>query len=234
MPTQIRLFPQQIADLAAVRDLGAKRLQRVVEHLQRLEPVPLCPATLHVAVTEALGNDERAAQHLLRPVLALYQLIRQRDMTVDEVMDGLRHGIGAAEPSWTEVERTEWDNVAPFLQKLFQVPAVRIVSKAIDLAYEYANLFQGARIVTDVRPVFNDEDDDEMQIDGAVVSFALRLHYDNREGNHSLSIALDEADVRTLQYQCERALQKATMARARIQAAGIPTVISGESVDEQD
>jgi hypothetical protein len=102
------------------------------------------------------------------------------------------------------------------------------------LAYEYANLFQGARIVTDVRPVFNDGDDDEMQIDGAVVSFTLRLHYDNREGNHSLSIALDETDVRALHHQCERALQKARMAQIRIQDAGIPTVISGKSSDEPD
>jgi hypothetical protein len=234
MPTQIRLLPQQIADLAAVRDLGPERLQVVLAHLQGLQPLPLRPAILHGELTQALDNDERAAEHLLRPVLALYQLIRQREMTVDEVMDGLRHGIAAADPPWTEDQRTAWDNVAPIVRGLFQIPAVRIVSKAIDLAYEYANLFQGARIVTDVRPVFNDEDDDEMRIDGAVVSFTLRLHYDNREGNHSLSIALDEADVRTLQGQCERALRKATMTRSRIQDAGIPTVISGESTDEPD
>jgi hypothetical protein len=233
MPTQIRLSPQQIADLAAIRDLGSERLRGVAEHLRRLDPLPLRPSQLHHEVLTALGNEERAAEHVLRSLLPLYQLIRQRELTVDDVMEGLRHGIGGADPPWTEDQLTGWGNVEPVLRDLFLTPAVRTVSKTIDLAYEYANLFQGARLVTDVRPVFNDEDDD-MRIDGAVVSFTLRLHYDNREGNHSLSIALDESDVRLLQSQCERALRKARIAQARIQESGVSTVISGESTDESD
>lgn len=123
------------------------------------------------------------------------------------------------------------------MSKLFQADAVRTVSKATDLAYDHANLFQGVRIVTDIRPVFNDLDDDRLAIDGAVVSYTLRLHFDNREGDHSLSIALDEADILVLQDQCERALRKAKIAYERMsqpQNAGIPTVISGEDTDEPE
>ena len=61
----------------------------------------------------------------------------------------------------------------------------------------------------------------------------LRLHFDNREGNHSLSVALDETDVRRLKYQCERALHKAELSQRRMQdMASIPTIISGEANDE--
>ena len=67
-----------------------------------------------------------------------------------------------------------------------------------------------------------------MQIDGAVVSYTLRLNYDNRDDNHSLSIALDEADVRLRKGQCDRALQKARLACSRMNDnAKVPTVISG-------
>ncbi len=111
--------------------------------------------------------------------------------------------------------------------------SVRTVSKALDLAYEYANLFQDARIVTDIRPIFNDVDDEQMEIEAAVVAFTLRLHYDDRQGNHSLSVALDETDVRTLKYQCERALHKAQLAQGRMRdILGVPTIISGETHDE--
>lgn len=117
--------------------------------------------------------------------------------------------------------------------ELLQDKSVRTVSKALDLAYEYANLFQDARIVTDIRPIFNDVDDEQMEIEAAVVAFTLRLHYDDRQGNHSLSVALDETDVRTLKYQCERALHKAQLAQDRMRdMVGVPTIISGEAHDE--
>lgn len=235
MPTQISLSRQQITDLAAIRDLGAEALQRVVAHLQRLKPIPLRPTTLRKEIVRALGENESAADHLLRPVLGLNQLIRQRELTVDEVFEGLRQGIASADPSWNETEVDAWNAVEPQLRQLFVSAPLRTVSKAIDLAYEYANLFQGARIITDIRPVFNDHDDDKMDMDGAIVSFTLRLHYDNREGNHSLSIALDEADVDKLHFQCERALRKARFARNRMRdIGGTPTVISGEATDESE
>jgi hypothetical protein len=229
MPTQIQLFPQQIADLTAIRALGPDRLARVVLHLDNLAPLPLRPNALHQEITQALDDDESAATHLLRPLLGLYQLVRQRELTVDEVLEGIRYGIVASDPDWEEEDFEAWEAVEPQLRELFQASAVRSVSKAIDLAYEYANLFQGARIVTDVRPIFNDDSEDELRIDGGVISFTLRLHFDNREGDHSLSIALDEVDVRKLQYECERALKKARHAKIQMQ---FPTVISGESADE--
>lgn len=234
MPTQIRLSRQQITDLAAIRDLGAEALQGVLAHLQRLKPIPLRPTALRKEVVCALGGNESAADHLLRPVLGLNQLIRQRELTVDEVFEGLRQGILSADPSWSDTEVDGWNAVEPPLRHLFESTPLRTVSKAIDLAYEYANLFQGARIITDIRPVFNDLDDDKMDMEGAVVSFTLRLLYDSREGNHSLSIALDKADVETLRYQCGRALSKARFARKRMRDTGVPTVISGESTDESD
>lgn len=235
MPTQIRLIPQQIADLAAIRELGAERVRNVVEFLRGLEAVPLRPETLHDYFANALGGDDRLAECLLRPVLALSQLLRQREVNVGEVLEGLRFAVTTVVPAWGEEDLAAWDAVAPHFGELFQAQPVRTVSKAIDLAYEHANLFQGARIVTDIRPIFNDGDDEQMEIDGAVVAFTLRLHYDNREGNHSLSVALDEADVRTLNYQCERALHKAELAQRRMQdMAGVPTVISGEANDESD
>jgi len=233
MPTQIRLMPQQIADLAAIRELGAERVRSVARHLRGLEAQPLRPDVLQREFATALGGDGRAAERLLRPVLALSQLLRQRELNVDEVLEGLRFAIATADPAWSEEELAAWEAVEPQFADLFQAQAVRMVSKALDLAYEHANLFQGARIVTDIRPIFNDVDDEQMDIDAAVVAFTLRLHYDDREGNHSLSVALDEADVRTLKYQCERALHKAELAQRRMQdMARGPTIIAGAANDE--
>ena len=99
-------------------------------------------------------------------------------------------------------------------------------STTLDLMYEYENLLQSARVVTDIRPVFSQ---DATWIEGSVVSHTLRLRYDSTEGDHSISIAVDESDIRELERQCRRALLKAQTARTlMVEQAKVPTVISGD------
>lgn len=62
------------------------------------------------------------------------------------------------------------------------------------------------------------------------IPFGLR--YDSIDGNHQLSIAMDELDVRELAKECERALRKATTARHLMKdKVNVPTIISGEQED---
>lgn len=236
MAVKFRIPKEQAADFATIRDLGAAQLQKVIDHVATCEVLPLRPADLITRVTEALGGDAETAELVVRSLLPLNQLIRQSVRTVDGVLDGLRNGI-AMLADWSPEDKAAWQSIEPELRQLLQADAIRTVSKATDLAYDHADLFQGARIVTDIRPVFNDLDDDQLKMDGAVVSYTLRLNFDNRDGNHSLSIALDESDVLDLKAQCERAMQKAKIASSRMsqpQAIGIPTVISGEVTDESN
>ena len=52
--------------------------------------------------------------------------------------------------------------------------------------------------------------------------------YDDAEGEHSLSVAVDERDVDLLIKQCERALKKSKTAQAQLkEKAGLDTLIPG-------
>lgn len=228
MASQIRLGPSQLRDMQAILEMGVADLERVILELDSLESLPLSPVELHEKVASALEGDDGKVNALLRPIFGLNQLIRQREMTIDGVLEGIREGIELADPPWESDAKNSWEqSIEPLLRRLFESPAIRTVSKALDLAYDHANLYQGARIVTDIRPIFNDDDDD-VQIDGAVIAFVLRLNYDSRDGNHSLSIALDEVDVLSLAKQCERAMKKAARAKqTMIQKAEINTIVSG-------
>jgi hypothetical protein len=189
------------------------------------------PKELHSEISAALEGDRDAAGHIVRPLLAFHAIIRQRGLTPDEILEGVRYGVKASKDGWSETELERWGTVEPFLGELLQMPAVRLVATALDLSYEYQNLLQGARIVTDIRPVFNADADG---IEGAVVSHTLRIRYDNTEGDHSLSIAMDINDIRELERQCKRALKKAETAQALMrERTNIPTIISGEGADEE-
>src|SRR5262249_55776961 len=89
--------------------------------------------------------------------------------------------------------------------------AVRLVSITLDLMFEHENLLQGAHVVTDIRPLFSE---DATRVEGSVVSHTLRLRYVSTEGDHTISIAMDESDIHELARQCKRALLKAQTARS--------------------
>lgn len=164
--------------------------------------------------------------------MAFYQLIKQRELeSVEELTGSLRDGLGHINPAWSVDELKRWDSVAPIVGELSVCDAIRTVSKATALEYDFANLFKAGRIITDIRPVFNDQQGESLEIDGTVVSHTLRLSYDNSSGDHDLSLALDMKDIRALKLQCDRAIQKAQLAKHLASEAGYPTVVCGEDGD---
>jgi hypothetical protein len=175
-----------------------------------------------------LADRKGAADSVVRQALSLHGLVRQGRRSLPDVLEGIRSGI-EADSGWTDEEKEKWQAVEPQFRELVASPAVRLVTTAIDLSYEYANLLRRARILTDIRPLYNN---DATEIEGAVVSHTLRLRYDSIDGNHQLSIAMDELDVRELVKECERALRKATTARHLMKdKVNVPTIISGEQED---
>ena len=224
MAIQIQLNKSQLADLRAILELGPEVLSAVVERINSIDPAPLAPAELQKAIREVIQGNDDAVDSTLRQALSLASLQRRRKLDVDAVLDGIRGGLKSANVPWDGTSIAKWEELEPAFRLLISSKKVEVAAKALDLSYDYANLLQTTRIVTDVRPVFDNE---VTKIDGAVVSFTLRLSYDNSEGNHSLSIAMNQADINTLREQCDRALKKGALARDTIATLPFTVTISG-------
>lgn len=228
MATQLKLHRQQIADLQVVRELGPETLRAIVKRLGQLDPAPLKPDHLLETVVDVLADRKAAADSVVRQSLSLHGLIRQGGFSVEDVLEGIRFGIDT-DSDWTAEQKEAWQVVEPEFRQLIASRVVRLVTTAIDLSYEYANLLRRARILTDIRPLYAE---DAAAIEGAVVSNTLRLRYDSVDGDHQLSIAMDESDIKELAKQCERALQKAQTARDLMKnKANVSTIITGEHED---
>jgi hypothetical protein len=224
MAPQIRLGARQITDLVQIRDLPPEVLSNLAARLQAANP--LRADELLGEIKAALGAEQTGvADRIMRPLLGLQSMIRHKRIGPEEAVKAVREALQSADPKWTDAELRRWDALEQDFQALISSPAVRRVSVTLELTYEYENLLQSARIVTDIRPMFNE---DVSAIEGAVISHTLRVRYDSAEGDHSLSLAMDQNDIKDLQRQCERALQKATAAqRLMTENAKVKTVISG-------
>lgn len=231
MPTRLTLRAQQLDNLKVMVALGPEALERLAVRLRDLPGSSFTAAHLREAISEVLPDREDDCDAILRQMMSLYALRRQSELGPAEVIEGLQYGITHApeERRWSAEQIGAWERVIPQLEELLSLDTVWLVAKAWDLTYEYANLFHNARIITDIRPLFTQ---DASEVKASVVSFILRLYYDSRDANHSLTIAMDEADVTSIKEQCERALRKAEIARERMALAGIPTIIAGANGDE--
>jgi hypothetical protein len=224
MSLSLRLPKHQFVDLKRIVDLGSERLIDVHERLKSVSPPPLHPQRLLDAVKEVLPLDD--AEPLVRQLLALQGLVRQSGTQLDDVFLSLRAAI---EQHGGEVLQIDaWVIVEDAVKALAAERSVRLAATAIELTYDYANLLRRTKILTDIRPLY---DLDADNIEGAVISFTLRLRYDSADGEHELSIALDEADIKSLSLQCERAVRKASSARCLMDRCNVATSISGESSD---
>ncbi len=229
MTLQVRLHPAQLEDLARIRDIPADTLVSLVRRFEQLAPVPLDVASLRRVVSENLCDlDSVHIEALVRQCLQLHGLVRQRLVQIQDVSKAILASIEVSDSPWTKDEQARWVVNVASLESLVTSRPVRMVAAALDLSFDYANLLQSARIITDIRPIF---DAGASAIEGSVVSYTLRLKYDSLDGDHGLSIALDEKDIRRLHEQCERAIKKANLARewmSNPQPYGVPTLISGE------
>jgi hypothetical protein len=230
MPIHIRLRGSQLVDLERIREVPAERLRLLAEHIESQIPPPLLPSDLETIVSDTVGSDKEVVESVVRQLVSLSSLRRQTKLSPEEVFSGLQYGINTSEHPWDKDQIERWRALEPELRLLLDSPRIAVVSKALDLSYNYANLLQDVRILTDIRPVFDTE---ATQIEGAVVSFTLRLRYDSRDDNHDLSLAMNSGDVKELLDECTRALQKSKVAvDVMNQKAQIRTIISGDDDDD--
>jgi hypothetical protein len=226
MTPQIRLQKQHLADLQAIGEIGQEGLRKVVAEAAKLPVAPVHPKQLQEVIAKALVGDEAKADMLLRQVLSLHGMLRQLDLSADEVFSGLSSGLRPEESGWSNEEFENWKSASGSFRQLFELPIVRLSAKALDLSYEHSHLLQRARIITDVRPIF---DHDATRIEASVISHKLMVRYDDVEGEHVLSLSVDERDVKELIKQCERALRKAQTAKAQLEdKAGVKTLVPGK------
>lgn len=217
----VRLRPpnEQIVELVGLLDLGVEKLSQAAKALEARDDILLQPSQLVLALSGVL--DRQNAESLVRQLLSLNGLTRRFTVQVEEIVEGLKSPLSEAMPDAVAFKNA-WGSVEKVLIQLLKSKSVRLAATVIELSYDYANLVRNVRILTDIRPLY---DEAAEKIEGAVISHTMRLHYDSAGGEHDLSLAMDEKDILNLMEQCKRAMKKSQTAKSTV---GFPSFISGQ------
>ena len=114
------------------------------------------------------------------------------------------------------------DNQESFKQRLirfFNIEPLVIAAKATDVLLSHENVFCGARIFTDVRPVFGS--DPRVAPNAAVMVHMLNLSYHHEGELKELYIAMDTLDVEMLREVLDRADLKRQSLKSLLKKLGV-------------
>lgn len=213
-PTQ-----DQLNQLLWCADINPDDLASLVTHIAELSNPPLLPEGLSEEFKKYLKENE--AKPLLKELLSFHMLMLRSESKPVEITRAIRDSFGKDD------DREKWDTIATHFQSLLSSTPIRLVTKAMDLSYDYANLIQNAKILTDLRPLFDVEG---TEVEGGVVTHTLRILYYSDDGSHELTLAMDFLDIKRLLRQCERSITKAETIHDRfVHDMKKPCLISGKT-----
>jgi len=158
-----------------------------------------------------LGLSEEAAREFLFAISRFQSAGKNRGKSPEELIAWLTSSLEKKAPKdWLEKNLAPWEARAGEYEKLFSAidddHPLAIARKAQELAYSHQNIFVGARLITDVRPVF---DSAAERIHDFVVTHMLSIEYtDGGQNSTTLTLAMDAMDIEMLEFQCSRAATK--------------------------
>jgi hypothetical protein len=133
-------------------------------------------------------------------------------------MDGIR------ESSYPElnVENIDFDSLREKVEKLLNVHKLKVISKATRLQLDGERLYCESKILSDIRPVF--DDDPEVDPIGAVITHTLKLGYHIGREHKEFHIVLDADDLESLKSVIDRAYAKNQTLRVLLRKKNLPNL----------
>jgi hypothetical protein len=229
MPQLNLKVPRALADdLTHVCELGLETLASLDRSLNTRDGCIVKPSDLRGAIAGIIGED--AVPVVERVLLGLSALRRQGRVSAAEIINSLTRAIDRLD--WEPERRKLWEDSRTALENLLNNRSVIVPAKALDLLYDYEHFFVSAKILTDIRPVF---DETKENIVGATVNQTLRLAYSDSNGeSKTISITMDQEDVEFLRLSCEEGQKKSESARKKILAGwGVDTLTIDEVNNER-
>jgi hypothetical protein len=223
----MRVSERSAKELALLRDQPSTQIAEVLSQLSAAKKPIVSPRVMRSLFEKSL--EKEAARVLVKQLIALGHFIRHTGVQPAETVESLT--LGLQSPQWTPADIDRWNAFAPQLQKLLETNHVAILVKAVDISYDFEHNYQEARILTDIRPIY---DAPRAKIVGAMVCYRLRLSYSESNADvTTMSIAMDRKEVEKLRSACEEALEKGNAATDLItKKAELELFVGGEEADE--
>lgn len=223
----LRVPENAIAVLTEFAELAVDKTESLLSSLGESATTYGRPVLIAAVRAAFPAWDESSAKDLVSVWLSLHSVKKALALTDNQAV-----AAAAARSPDLKMEETTRTALADRLTRALSASQVEMTVLGEDLLREHEHSFRGARILTDIRPLFREGS--ERHIDGAVVVHSLRLNYEDVD-RKSLHVAMDNTDLAELLSVVERAIRKQERLEALLKDITIPIVeTGGAAIDEEE
>lgn len=204
--------------LTKIRQLSDENIEAIVAALQRLPQTATKKKDILSALAATLPKLPAADVEKISGTLSsLYYVRADSDVPLIKFATDVAGALKDAGEQFTDEESARFsDRIA----KLLGVDLLWIASKAWTLQVDQENVLCEAKILTDVRPVFGTNVEDQPA--GFVITHTLKIGYHDAGADHKdFYVSLDEAELSTLRSMIERAEKKASSLISLMSKTGV-------------
>ena len=218
MPLTITRIPERYQrGLATINALPAETVAAIAAALGKASVSSR--KELIAAVEQASRVSNEDAEAIITTLRSLYIFKTDTESSISEFIPVLITAMQGSSNQGLAVSNEHKAVVITKLTSLLSLSTLERDSKIEQLKADHQIIFSDAKILTDLRPVFDEPKEPPI---GAILTHALKIIYHESGEHKELYFALDAEGVRTLQKIAERAADKMCSLQALLKSANIP------------
>lgn len=222
MSRYFRIPDSRKAALLSLSELSDACVKELFSALAQVPPGLYGPQLPVQVAADVKTAEPKVIESIVDTLLSLYPAMISANESVDEFVEKVVETISV--PGKTQIDGTKISDLRTNLRKLLKVPSISLGAKATSVLFENERSLVNARILTDIRPVFELE---SANVGGALVIHTLKLeYYSDGDGAKEFFVSLDSDDIDTLILKLERAKQKAEKLKGVLSAASVRLIES--------
>jgi hypothetical protein len=203
--------------LSEIVSLPVDKVAAIAEALGKVEPAGGTKGLVQ-AVELAADTTTEDAESIITSLRSLYVLRASSESTVPELVTKLINVMQRSGKKALQVPEQEQGELETKLTRLLSLESLGTFSKIEQLKSDHYSVFYDAKILTDLRPVFDQPGEPPV---GAIIGHTLKVVCHEGVEHKELYFALDSDDVLTLKKIVERAEAKTVSLRSFVKTSGL-------------
>ena len=195
------------AGIATIKKLSDSDADKILQVLKEASPgasPPEIVTKLH-PILPTFSEDD--VENLVEALHSMYLIRAHSDVSIEEFVNDLTDAIRESGNKDIQTSNPEeLERLKSRFESLLTVGPLSTQAKAHVLRQDFANIFWDAKIITDIRPIW--DGDVKQPPEATVITNTLKLEYHHIGGHGELYVYLDKEDIETLMYVLQRAQDK--------------------------
>jgi len=205
--------------LARIRSMREDDFVQLTSALRNCPIVARFPLLSSGVASKVKTLNNREIDDILMALFSLAPSLSEPEMLVDKTASELVDAMRASEMEDLKLPPEEEAKFKSRITTLLSIPSVNMSAKASRVRTDYPNVFYDARILSDVRPIF---DKPGAKPIGEIINHTLRIDYRSHGVHKEFYVTLDAEDLNKLKRVFERAETKAASLKSLIKSSDVP------------